>query len=186
MNATQTLYEIDQELSAIVGALEELAIPEETIRASIDEWLDSNNKEIAVKLDNYCKVIAERTALAKIRREEAQAIVAMAQFDEKVCETLKDRAKAFFERAGMTSLVTAHFKPRVQANGGVLPMKLADEVIQNPAILPEKFRKIVPNAEAIRLALEEVGGSLYMESGGDCEFKPLAWLEERGSHFRLR
>lgn len=182
------LYEIDAELEGILNALEspEMNLSEEEVQIALDEWLSSNMDEIAVKLDGYCQAIASREGMAKIRKEEAQALQAMAQFDTKTADMLKDRMKSFLKLAGLNSVVTAHFKPNVRANGGVQPMKLAYAVELNPSTLPPWAQKIVPNNEAIRKALE---AGVAIEGLPDAFAKEpiaLAYLTERGDHVRLR
>lgn len=185
MPTGRTLYEIDEELAAIIAAGEEVGMDTQQIDALIDCWLEGSEGEVEEKIDAYCQVISERTRLAKMRREEAQAIVALAQFDENVADKLKERAKNFFERLGITKMETAYFKPRIQANGGVQPMKLADEVIQDPSLLPEGYTKLVPDMEAIRDALE-LGREFGQYMGKERGTIQLATLEPRGKHFRIR
>lgn len=176
MSTTRSLYAINEELDLILSVLDGEEFDAESVNAAIDGWLDSSREEIEKKLDDYCAVIADKGAMAKARRAESQILAGMARHDESVADNLKDRAKAFFERIGVAKMETLRFKPRVQANGGVLTVLLSDEVQADPQLLGLRFYKITitPDTDAIRTALEQG------------ETVPGATLDERGTHFRLR
>lgn len=173
---SRSLYEIDNEIGAILSAMESEGFDQDAVNAGLDAWLEENRDELREKVDRYCQVIASKTAIAKDRREEIKALSAMAQSDERTADTLEERLQAFFERIGCEKMETLHFKPRIQANGGVLPVILSDEVKADPRILPLECVEIrtIPDVEAIRKALEE-----GKEITG-CS------LGERGKHLRLR
>lgn len=171
------LYEINDELTELVSMLEEVGIEDLDKQQALQAWLEGQS-DVSAAMDDFCALIAERSAYVKVRKEEAKRLSAMAAHDEAVADAMKERAFAFFTKAGITKMKTEHFAPRIQLNGGVLPLILSDEVMHDPSILPGWAQKTVPDMEAIRAALEKPHAGTLLLVGQ-------AKLGERGKHFRV-
>lgn len=172
MSATlerRTLFEISAELRGIEEALE---MAEGEMTPELEAWFSEITDDRDTKVNNYCWLISELTDHAKFLREEAARFSEWAKVNENKATRLKDRLLEFFQAHGIQKLVTPHFKPRIQANGGVAPLLLSVQ----PEELPEEFQKVVvtANQDEIRRVLS---------SGTELEF---ARLGERGFHLRIR
>lgn len=170
MNDKRTLYDISDDLWAIEAMLEETG---EIVDGYIEEWLERVGDQRDMKVDSYCGLISELDARAERLRAEAKRLSEWARVEENKRDKLKERLKWFFEAHGIQRLVTAHFKPRIQANGGVLPLVLDEP---DPLKLPEEFQKvrIEPDTEIIRSVLD---------SGDEL---PFAHYGPRGAHLRIK
>lgn len=170
---TSTLFEIGADMRALEDLLTEAGgdVTEEQF-AAVDAWFAENAASLRGKLDGYGALIRELEGRAKIRREEAARLTALAQTDENAVKNLKSRLLYFMQEQGEAKLESNLFKFSVCANGGKAPLALACD----PADVPAEYTKtqISPDVDAIRAALE---------AGADLDF---AFLEERGCHLRVK
>lgn len=169
----RSLYEISAELSAIEDALLESAGEAD---AQLEAWFDAIGAERDEKVKGYCQLITNLEADADACEDEAERLTRMGTVAHNAAERLKRRLKMFFETHGITKLDLVTFKPRIQANGGALPLIVPAEWEAEPASAPEAFQRrvIQLDKEAIREAIrndEETHG---------------AALGQRGARLRLR
>jgi len=166
----RTLIDIGQDLHALDELMEECE--GEIVDAALEEWFNSLGAERDDKIDRYCFLIDDLTKSAERHKADAAAYSKWAQTDENKAKRLKKRLQEFFDAHGIKKIETAHYKPNVRGNGGVMPLDLAPDL--NPKKLPEEFQIVQPNVDAIRE---------YLEAGEELEY---ATLLPRGQHLRLR
>lgn len=180
-----TLFEISEEMIALDELLTNLdgEIPNEEIEAQLDAYFKDLGDRRDEKLDSYAALIKTMEARAKVRKEEAARMTALATTDENAAKRLKSRLQDFYTLHGYTKPIeTRRYKIALQNNGGVVPVILNADIADKPEELPERFRKVEFSAkiDAIREAL----------TGPDCEEKEeavkIAKLGDRGQHVRIR
>lgn len=176
MQAKRSLYDISTDYSEFEDLLDRIdldAISDED-QAQLDAFMADLEHERDVKLDGYGRFIKEREYIGKARTEEAKRIAKLGQIEMNKATYLKNRLLMFFESHGINETIqTLHFKFRKQANGGVAPLVMNEDV--QPESLPERFVKtvLVIDREEIRAALE---------AGEQLAF---AKLGEKGEHLRI-
>lgn len=172
----RSLYAITEELDTILSYLDQEGVTDDEKQAAVDEWLNGQSDEIEKKVDDYCAMIRDREDWAARRKQEAQALASMAAQDERTARFLKERLQGFFERVGIEKMRTLHFAPRVQQNGGELPLMIDPLYEADPSLLPQAYTKVVKVIvrDELRDALEK-GASV-----------PGCRLGDRGKHLRLR
>lgn len=173
-----TLYEIGKDLQALSELLLNLdgEIPEGVAGEALERWFNEIGAARDEKVRRYCGLISQLEYSAEAATEEARRIRALATASKNVADRLKNRLKEFFEANRIEQLDLGAFRPRVQANGGALPLIVPEEWKANPANAPEQFHlvKIDLDMQAIREAIrnDEVPEGVH--------------LGERGTHLRLR
>lgn len=180
----QTLFEISDEMFEFDQLMTDLdgEIPEGEVEAKLDAWFAALKDRRDEKLDNYAALMKTLEARAKVRREESARLAALATADENAHARLKHRLNWFFETHQLDPVQTRRFKIALQKNGGVAPLILDEAAENDPASLPEGFRRVKFEADknAIRAALE----------GDDEELKEtigkFAKIGERGKSIRIR
>lgn len=186
----QNLYEIGEELEAIFDSYDRMdgQEAEDFVKDSLEAYFECKASELNAKLDGYCGLIKTFEAKAKIRKDEAARLNALAQTDLNHADRLKKRLKDWLEFTGNDKVETPFHKIWRQANGGQSPLVWLTEVdgekipaTEPPSVdaMPEQFLTVIPeqkvlNAEAIRAALQE---------GTELEF---ARLGEKGTHLRIK
>jgi len=166
----RSLLDIGDDLRALDELMEECE--GEIVDEALEKWFSEIGAERDDKIDRYCFLIDDLTASAKRHKEDAATYAKWAATDENKAKRLKERLRDFFEAHGIAKLETAHYKPRVQNNGGVQPLDIDGGI--NPLDLPEDFQIVQANADAIRE---------YLQSGEELEY---ARLLPRGTHLRIR
>lgn len=174
-----TLYEIGAEMAALNELLAETGgeITDAEAEAAIDMWLAENQTALERKVDGYCALIANFEAGAEIAEAEEKYFKGLAQSRRNNARRLKERLKCFFESHGIKKLQTARFTPRVQANGGALPLIVPEAWEREPASAPEQFHKIV-----IALDKEAIREAVRNDDPGAAGCA----IGERGTHLRVR
>lgn len=173
------LSEEEQELQNIIsGILEDTEgrIPPDLADA-FDELLSrqaENDKQLKVKIDNYCAVMKHHYDWAEIRSKESERLKELAERDLAVAKVLEARLKNYLETSGSMKIKTKRFNPRICKNGGKTPIKLNVPVEDLPP--KYKVRKELINADFE--TLREV-----LEAGEELSF---ASLGERGTHLRYK
>jgi hypothetical protein len=165
----RSLFDISAELRYIEDALE---ANEGEITPELEAWFADLADERDTKINNYCWLIDELQNHAKFLREEAARFNEWAKANENKATRLKDRLLEFFQAHGLQKMVTPHFKPRIQANGGLAPLLLS--------VLPEELPK---EFQCIRIAANQDELRRVLASGQELEF---ARIGERGIHLRLK
>lgn len=144
------LYQITNEMQAILDAMHEDADSPEAMRA-LDEALKDLDEVLDHKAEAYAGLIRELEMRAQARTEEMKRIRALADADAALAERLKERLRDAMQRTGRTRIETPRFKLAVVGNGGRPPLLIAD-----PEALPPAYIRHIPevNREALRSALE--------------------------------
>ncbi len=168
----QTLIDIGQAFAQIANMLDDLDGGELTPEMAImlDEFFAEMGSARDEKLDSYVAAIRSHELRASVRREERDRLDRLVKADENVSARLKERLKWFMEATGDKKIETERYRISLRANGGVLPLEIADEKALSGEFVIMEPR---PNKTAIREALtkgQEIAG---------CR------LCERGSHVRI-
>jgi hypothetical protein len=96
------------------------------VQSAVEAWFAEAEKNIEAKVDGYAGYIAFRRAQAAARKAEARRISDLARADELAADHLCERLKEFFETRGLKKLETPLHVVSVRANGGALPVIIAD------------------------------------------------------------
>lgn len=138
-----TLYEIDQDLQALIAAISQEALDENTIAEAIDAYLADAATE---KIDAYCRLIAEQESLAAARRSEAARLKELAAQADNLAARLRNRLAAFFTRAGKQRFETERFKISLRQGAPYV------DILLPPEELPEQYRRVKIEADKIAIA----------------------------------
>jgi len=173
----RTLFGIGTEFLALNERLDELTgeIADPALDAEFAASFADVETAEGVKLDRYVNWIRSLEMEASTARSEAEEYIARAQARENRVKWLKQRMKAYLEYTNRQKVQTATGRTlAIQANGGSVPVKLADGI--DPATVPDDLVivKRTVDTDAVRKALQ-AGREL-----------PFATLGERGSHLRIR
>lgn len=174
----RTIYDISDDLLALAAVMTDLngEIPEGEIGEALENWFNGLTEERDEKIKGYCALITEMEARADYAEAESKRIAAIAEANRNAVDRLKKRLKAFFELHNLKKLDLGIFKPRIQANGGALPLIVPEAWKANPLIAPERFHRF-----KIDLDYERIRKTLEMNTSIDgCA------LGERGTHMRIR
>lgn len=174
----RTLHEISSDLHALADLMTDLdgEIPDGEIGQEIEAFFETVMDERDSKIRNYCALIEMLDFQAENGFEIAKRVEMQANKNKAAVWRLKARLKEFFQAHDIPKLELGIFTPRIQKNGGLVPLIVPDSWERDPASAPEQFHKIKVelDTQAVRDAIrndEETYG---------------AQLGERGSHLRLR
>lgn len=171
-----TLYEIGEDYKALEELLLEGGAELDAEAAlAFDRLFADFATDEAAKAESYYRIIRKFEMEAAAAKAEAEQYAMMARVRANAAERLKARMKAHLEFTGRKEAVTASGKKfAIQANGGKLPLKIAEGL--DVETLPAEFVRVIKSvdAEAVRAALE---------AGEDVKF---ATLEARGTHLRIK
>lgn len=174
-----TLYEIGEDYKALEELLLEGGAELDAEAALAFDRLFADFADFATdeaaKAESYYRIIRKFEMEAAAAKAEAEQYAMMARVRANAAERLKARMKAHLEFTGRKEAVTASGKKfAIQANGGKLPLKIAEGL--DVETLPAEFVRVIKSvdAEAVRAALE---------AGEDVKF---ATLEARGTHLRIK
>ncbi|MBD3617445.1 MAG: siphovirus Gp157 family protein [Gracilimonas sp.] len=177
MNTTQPETPTTKESLFDIGehfyALETLLIETEgEITEEIDQWLKEYEGKEEDKVDAYCYIIRKFEEIA----DEAQRLAERSQGYRKKVSSLKERLKLYLEYRCKEKVETSRFTVTVCGNGGLLPVKLHEDV--STESLPEQFIRVFkePDMSRIREALLD----------GDEQAHLFAKIEPRGTHLRIK
>lgn len=171
-----SLYGITQNLAAMDHAVTEALEADVTDEVLVDIVAGqmSLEKDLAAKLESYCRFIRELESLASSRQEEAKRIASLGSITSNKATRLKAAVKEGLNRIGKTKISTPTFEIRIQKAGGKLPLVLncSDDAI------PEFFLKTVTTTTVDKEKIREA-----IEGGEILEFASLA---ERGTILVIR
>jgi hypothetical protein len=154
-------------------ALESLLIETEgEITDEIDQWLTEYEAKEEDKIDSYCFIIQKFDEIANESKRLAERA---ASYSTKV-KNLKDRLKLYMEMQGREKIETPRFTVSVCGNGGLLPIRLHEDVSEQN--LPEQFVRTCrePDLSALRDAILT----------GDEQAQRFATILPRGTHLRIK
>jgi len=154
-------------------ALESLLIENEgEITDEIDQWLAEYQAKEEEKVDAYCFLIQKFEEIAEESKRLAER---SSSYNTKV-KNLKDRLKLYLEIRGKEKVETGRFTVTVCGNGGLLPIRLHEDVTADR--LPESFVKVFkePDLTALRDAILN-GDEIAMQ---------FAQILPRGTHLRIK
>lgn len=143
--------------------------------ARIQQYFEDIETEKDQKLEAYGRFITSLEARAHARKAEAERIAALGKADQAKADHLRKRLTLVFKFANWKIVQTPSFKFNLRGSGGVKPLFISDEYLDDPHKLPEKFRKSkeYPNNEEIRKVLEGTDKEAKKELLG------IAYLGER-------
>ena len=175
---TQThsnLFILDDELDQLAQIYDRLETEnvEQELQALVFSYFSGALNARDQKLDNYARYINSLTATAKVRKEEAARLTALAKTDENLAKRLKDLLYTWFGSKAITKLETKFHKFWIQANGGKPAIGLN---VTDPRDLPPQYQKVT-------VTVDEDAVRADLEAGVVLNF---AWLEERGNHLRIK
>jgi len=168
-NTKESLFMIGEHFYA----LESLILENEgEITQEIDQWLEEYQAKQEDKVDAYCYIIQKFEGIA----EEAKRLAERSSSYNKKVLQLKDRLKEYLQKQGRQKLETSRFTVSVCLNGGLLPVRVHEDV--RPEHLPEQFKRtyVEPDTSAIREAI----------LAGDLEVMKFAQVLPRGAHLRIK
>jgi hypothetical protein len=166
----RSLFAITADLVAVAESIDDSG----ELSPDVEAFFGTLETEEAEKLDNYVNLVKQLDAEAVAAVAEAEQYRAKATARTNAVARLKARLKLHLEQTGRTKVATTTNRTiRIQANGGKVPLILADGL--DAYALPGAFQKVTvsPNTEAIRDALE-AGEQL-----------PFAALGEKETHLRI-
>ena len=171
----RSIFEIDQELDQVTAAFDQLEEggEEEAVKEAVMSYFGNVLDQRDRKLDNYARLISDRTALAKAQKAEGDRLIALAKSNETMAKRLKDLLKFLFDSKKWTKFDTPLHKFWIQNNGGLKPLTVLTE---NASEVPERFHKVTTtiDTDKIRAALD---------AGEVLEF---AMYSEVGTHLRIK
>lgn len=168
---TRSLYDIGEDLLALESILLESGgdITEEEQERILDQWLFDVQGEEADKVDRYVAWHQELNGRAKVRKAEAERLLALERADSNLAERLKERLLEHMKRTHTAKYTTRRFSIAIAGNGGKKPL-----IITAPDEVPLIYCDVEPSNAKLRDALE---------SGEQLSY---AMLGERGTHLRIR
>ncbi len=127
------IFELDQQLSAILAALEDGDVDQSVVEASIYEYFRTG--EMADKVDAYCALIKEFEARASARRAEAARLSERAATADRAADRLRYILTTLLVSRDIKKLETPRFGIRV------VPPR-PHVVVTDEEALPEEFRRV--------------------------------------------
>lgn len=205
-----TLYEIGGEMQAFEDFLEQIDgdVSDPAFETMVDEWLATNEKLLADKLDNYGMVIKNRLALAEAQKAEATRLLEAKVVNENFVNKMKERLRDFFKLKDLKKVEGTLFKFRLQNNSQrKMTIDLIYDGEEGAQKLPSIYQKIttVPDTTKISNDLKEMEALLnkrerLIEERQPEEFTAMelerlselearltevAWFEPVGQHIRI-
>ena len=168
-NTKESLFKIGEHFYALDSLLIE---SEGEITDEIDQWLQEYEGKEEEKIDAYCYVIQKFESIAS----ESRRLAERASSYSGKAKNLKDRLKYYLEHRGKERVETDRFTITVCRNGGLLPIRLHDDV--NVENLPDQFVRTYkePDLSTLREFL----------LNGDTEAQRFASVLPRGTHLRIK
>ena len=167
------LYDITTEMQGVLDAMLDGGIDSPEAQAALDEHLSGLDAALDAKAEAYAGIVRELESRAEARKVEASRIRNLAAADEALAARLKDRLKAAMEQTGRLKIDTPRFRLSVAGNGGKQPLDI-DPAHMDSWAPPFRTVTVVPNREAIRIALEnggEVPGCTLLPRGTGLRIK---------------
>lgn len=165
-----SLFEITGRMVELMDLIDD---PESEVdeQALIDSW-EAVEGEFNVKVESWLKVIRNKEADIKSRKELADELTKKNKRDENTIKRMKDTLLRVMQLTGTKKAGTEILSASVRANGGSLPILYADGIKEDPLQLPKEYVLGVttykPNTEKIREALDagiQIPGVAYGERG---------------------
>lgn len=175
----QSLYEIleaTQGIEDVLTRLESGEIDNDGASEILYQALIAQDEALEQKVERYIRVIRNRQALAEDRKAEARHLAERAKVAENEADRLKKSLFTALETLGRTKMEAGPFTVSIQANGGVLPLIIADGTQVED--VPEAFVKTV-----VMHSIDNEQVRAKLEAG---EELPFARLGERGRSLRIK
>lgn len=175
----RSVFDIGADLLALAELMDEAAGESGELDAeaalALDRWVAELGTDEGRKLDSYAGLIRHLETQAAVARATAEQFQRKAQARENQVRRLKQRLLDYLLATGQKKAAGASgWEFAVQANGGVVPVIVADGT--DPSTVGEAFKRV-----RVEIDVSKARDALLM----GCE---LGWakLGERGSHLRLR
>lgn len=178
MKDTRTLYEISDDLKALVTLLEEEGGDVSDTEEAFESWFKELGAERNQKLENYAYLIQSLEADAKALKEEIDRLKDRKTTKENKAKRLRERLEYHFKAHEIERIETEKFTFAMQKPGGKPKVVLSDFYADNPVELAEGLRRVKFEAdlEAIRERLES----------GDPGMIGVAMLQESDKKLRIK
>lgn len=176
LQRSRTLYELSNDLTDLELALEDMDLTDEQQQEAIAIYLaGSAGDELKVKVGNVISFSRECQARSEARAKEAALLAKGAKAYENMGKKLHYAVFECMTVHNIDKLETERYTLAIQANGGVVPLIVPENL--DASTLPEAFRVVTyqPNSTALRAALE----------AGTEEIEGIT-LGKRGKHLRVR
>ena len=162
-----TLLDLTGEYLELYEMLSDTDVDEQVVK----DTLEAITGEIEIKADGYAVVIDRLMGEAAIRSKMADKLISSAKALENHATRMKDRLKYCMEQMNVKELKGKYFTYKISGNGGKQPLKYVEGVE-----IPQSYMKVIVDVDndKVRKTLE-AGESL-----------PFAYLEERGTHLRIK
>lgn len=161
---SNTLFELVDDMQDLYQMAIDPECDPEVLQGSIDSIMGL----IEVKACGYSNLIKQLDMEAKQAKDVSQMFADKAKVRENALKRLKDALKFAMEKLDKKELPAGAFTIKLQANGGLQPLKIDGEV-------PQNMTKVIvePDNDKIREYLKE----------NTCDW---AHLEERGKHIVIK
>ena len=161
---SNTLFELVDDMQDLYQMAIDPECDPEVLQGSIDSIMGL----IEVKACGYSNLIKQLDMEAKQAKDVSQMFADKAEVRENALKRLKDALKFAMEKLDKKELPAGAFTIKLQANGGLQPLKIDGEV-------PQNMTKVIvePDNDKIREYLKE----------NTCDW---AHLEERGKHIVIK
>lgn len=165
-----SLFEITGRMVELMDLIDD---PESEVdeQALIDSW-EAVEGEFNVKVESWLKVIRNKEADIKARKELADELTKKNKRDENTITRMKDTIAWLMKAGGMKTAGTEILSASIRKKGGNLPILYADGIKEDPTQLPKEYVTEVttykPDTEKIREALDagiQIPGVAYGERG---------------------
>lgn len=164
-----TLMQITGEYQELLDILS-ITDPDDEELKVIEDTLEAVKGEIEVKADYYVFVIKNLEAQAAAKKELGKMLINASKQLEDHAAKLKERIKYCMEVMGVKEIEGNYFKYKIQKNGGKQEL-----IYRKDVTVPQNYQRIIyEDNDKVRKALE-AGETL-----------PFAYLEERGTHLRIK
>jgi len=181
---TRTLLDITRDLEALDAlmgevdrALEETegeVTPEvQKVLGTVDAWMAELDADLGGKIDNYAALITELRGRAEVRKAESDRLSRRAKIDERNARWLADRLRDELDARGVGKVETPRYRVSVAANGGKLPLVIADE-------------QALAHDRRFWVTVQQLNRSAVRDALDSGETVPGARLGERGRRLSIR
>lgn len=165
-----SLFEITGRMVELMDLIDD---PESEVdeQALIDTW-EGVEGEFNDKVESWLKVIRNKEADIKSRKELVDELTKKNKRDENTITRMKDTITLLMKAGGMKTAGTEILSASIRKKGGNLPILYADGIKEEPLLLPKEYVLGVttykPDTEKIREALDagiQIPGVAYGERG---------------------
>ena len=168
--------ESTQGIEDVLTRLEAGEIEDDQASEILYQALIATDEATEAKVERYVRVIRSREALAEMRKNEAKHLSERAKVAANEADRLKKSLFTALETLGRAKMEAGPFTVSIQANGGVLPLIIAEGTTTED--VPEALVKTI-----VTKTIDNEQVRAKLEAG---EELPFARLGERGRSLRIK